>query len=149
MTETAGPKLNFFVPHPNLSDEINRNICRSEIEGGVFLRDLEVGAVLEIETRNHFYLLENRGHGLVLLSGHPKFCPQPVLVKVNGSTWGKAMIKMQFIGRDMHLEFRHPTHGVIRTSRIQEIRQRPPEVYSEERLPEQARSATTRYHSKR
>ena len=29
-----------FVPHQNLSDQINGNIIRSEIEGGVYLRDL-------------------------------------------------------------------------------------------------------------
>ena len=27
-----------FVPHHNLSDQINRNIIRSEIEGGVYLQ---------------------------------------------------------------------------------------------------------------
>lgn len=89
---------------------------------------------LEIETKNNTYLRENRGDGLVLLSGHPEFCPQPVLVKVNGSTWGKSMIKMEFIGRSMHLEFRHPTHGVIRTSRIREIREIPRETLPTEQL---------------
>ena len=122
---TAAEKLapQLFMPHPNLGDEINRNICQSEIEGGVFLNTLPMGAVLEIETRNRFYKLENRGNGKVLLAGHPKFCPEPVLVKINGSTWGRAMIKLQFIGRGMFLEFRHPTFGIIRTSRIQEVRE--------------------------
>ena len=117
------PKLDFFVPHPNLDDKINRNICRSEIEGGVFLKDLPLGAVLEIETKHHTYVLENRGDNQVLLAGHPKYCPDPVEVKVHGATWGKSMIKMHFIGRSMCLEFRHPTHGVIRTSKVQEIRE--------------------------
>jgi hypothetical protein len=52
-----------FMPHPNLSDEINRNIVQSEIEGGVFLDKLPVGAVIEMETANRFYELENRGDG--------------------------------------------------------------------------------------
>ena len=30
-----------FRPHANLGDEINRNIVQSEIEGGVFLSDLQ------------------------------------------------------------------------------------------------------------
>lgn len=117
------PVPNPFQPHPCLDDEINRNICRSEIEGGVFLKDLPVGAVLEVETRNHSYKLENRGNGWALLSGHSKFCPEPVLVRLHGSTWGRSMIKTQFVGRGMHLEFRHPVHGVIRTSRIREVRE--------------------------
>jgi hypothetical protein len=122
-SEVQQPSL--FMPHPNLSDEINRNICQSEIEGGVSLDRLPVGCVLEMETRNHFYELENRGNGKVLIMGHPKFCPEPVLVHVNGSTWGRAMLKLRFIGRGMFLEFDHPEFGVVRTSRIQEIRELP------------------------
>jgi hypothetical protein len=89
------------------------------------LGDLPVGAVLEVETKNRSYRLESRGDGRVLISGHPRHCPEPVLVSIHGSTWGKCMLKVRFIGRGMHLEYRHPTRGVIRTSRIREIRQLP------------------------
>ena len=41
-----------FEPHPNFSDVINRNIIQSEIEGGVHLRDLLPGTVLEVHTQN-------------------------------------------------------------------------------------------------
>src|SRR5204863_4559478 len=98
-----------FLPHPNLDDEINRNICQSEVEGGVFLDNLPIGAVLKVETENRFYFIENRGNGQVLIDGHPKFCPQPVLVYLHGSTWRNSMLKMHFIGRGMYMEFRHPT----------------------------------------
>jgi hypothetical protein len=120
-------RVEVFAAHPNLADEVNLNICQSEIEGGVFLRDLPVGAVLEIETRNRSYTFENQGNGYALLRGHPQFCAKPALVRIHGSTWGHAMIKLQFIGRGMRLEFRHPTYGVIRTSRIQDIRELPAE----------------------
>jgi len=40
-----------FEPHPNFSDVINRNIIQSEIEGGVHLRDLLPGTVLEVHTQ--------------------------------------------------------------------------------------------------
>ncbi len=46
-----------FRPHQNLSDEINRNIIRSEIEGGVYLRDLPEAAKLEVQTRNRYYII--------------------------------------------------------------------------------------------
>jgi hypothetical protein len=105
---------------------MDSNICRSEIEGGVLVDDLPTGAVLEVQTASRCYLLQNRGNGKMLISGHPLHCPQPVLVDVDGSTWGKSMIKTGFIGRGMHLEYRHPTLGVIHTSRICDIRQRPP-----------------------
>jgi hypothetical protein len=35
------------------------------------------------------------------------------------------MLKEQFIGRGMHLEFRHPNYLPITTSRILEVRERP------------------------
>ena len=116
-----------FTPHQNLSDEINHNFVQSEIEGGVSLDHLPAGALLEMETANRFYELEYRGNGQALIAGHPQFCPEPVLVNVHGSTWGQAMLKIHYIGRGMFLEFDHPQFGVIRTSRIQEIRElRPP-----------------------
>ena len=64
----------------------------------------------------------NRGDGKALISGHPEFCPDPVLVTVDGSNWGGSMLKMSFIGRGMHLEFRHPAFQTIVTSRIVDIR---------------------------
>jgi hypothetical protein len=114
------PKL--FMPHPNFSDEVNRNIVQSEIEGGVHLDKLSEGAVLEVETQHHWYTIVIRGRCPDLISGHPKYCPDPVPVKIEGSTWGGSMLQVRFIGRGMHLEFRHPTYRQIVTSRIVDIR---------------------------
>jgi hypothetical protein len=116
------PRPDLFVPHRNLSDAVNRNIIQSEIEGGVYLDDLPQGAALDVQTQNRHYHIVNRGHGHALISGHPQFCPQPVLVRIHGSNWGGSMLKVRFIGRGMHLEFRHPEHRTIMTSRILEIR---------------------------
>lgn len=107
----------------NLSERINHNIVQSEIEGGVYLYDLPKDSALEIKTENRCYVLVVRGRNEALISGHPDFCPRPVLVNVHGSTWGGSMLKVAFIGRGMHLEFRHPEHRVITTSRIVEVRQ--------------------------
>lgn len=114
---------NLFQPNPHLSDSINRNIVRSEVEGGVYLKDLPEESTLEIETQNRFYTLENRGGGKFLISGHPKFCSEPTLVTVCGSNWGGSMLKKAYVGRGMHLEFLHPNYErPIITSRIIEIR---------------------------
>ncbi len=111
-------------PNPHLSDQINGNIIRSEIEGGVHLEDLGYDSTLEIRTQNRSYTLVNRGGGSALLSGHPQYCPEPVLVRINGSTWGGSMLKAAYVGRGMHLEFRHPGFPrPIITSRIREVRQ--------------------------
>lgn len=115
-----------FKPHPNLSDEVNCNIVRSEIEGGVLLEYLPPETVLEIRTRHHCYTAVLLGGGEALISGHPEYCPQPVLVAIAGSTWGGSMLKVRFVGRGMYLEFHHPDYRApIVTSPIQEIRECP------------------------
>ncbi|MFZ1140573.1 MAG: hypothetical protein WAN76_15425, partial [Candidatus Sulfotelmatobacter sp.] len=115
--------IRMFNPHPNLADEVNRSIIQSEIEGGVYLGDLPPSTVLQIQTMNHCYTAVLLGGSEALLSGHPEFCPQPVQVAIAGSTWGGSMLKLQYVGRGMHLEFRHPQYPTpIITSAIQEIR---------------------------
>jgi hypothetical protein len=93
------------------------------LEGGVDLRRLPEGTELELETENRFYTLRYCGCEKAWISGHPQFCPQPVLVKIHGSTWGGTMIRTAFIGRGMHLEFDHPHFRTILTSRIVEIKE--------------------------
>jgi hypothetical protein len=111
-----------FVAQPNLSDAVNRNIIESEIEGGVWLRHLLPGDLLQIETKDWTCTLEYCGDHRALISGHPWFCSEPVEVIVCGSTWGGSLLKQYFIGRGMHLEFMHPAYQRIVTSRIVEIR---------------------------
>ena len=115
-----------FAPHGNLSDEVNRNIVRSEIEGGVFLHDLPPASVLQIQTQHHCYTVVCLQDSSVLISGHPQFCPQPIPVAIAGSTWGGSMLKRRYVGRGMRLEFCHPDYRTpIITSSIVEIRECP------------------------
>jgi hypothetical protein len=115
------PRL--FQPHANLSDGINRSIVQSEIEGGVHLRDVPPGTILEVQTQNRAYIILYKGWDQALISGHPVFCPQPVPVTIHGSTWGGSMLKSHFIGRGMRLEFTHPDYDPIRTSLILDVRE--------------------------
>jgi hypothetical protein len=123
MNTAAGslqPKL--FHPSPHFSDGVNSNIVQSEIEGGVHLRDVQPGTVLEVETENRAYTIRYEGAGRAFISGHPVFCPEPTLVTIHGSTWGGSMIKSDYIGRGMHLEFGHPAYMPITTSMIVQVR---------------------------
>jgi hypothetical protein len=113
---------NLFLGLANFSEEVNRRIIQSEIEGGVHLENLPDGSALEVKTENRAYVLVIQGPGKALISGHPKFCPDPVLVSIHGSSWGGSMLKVAFIGRGMHLEFQHPEYQTITTSRILDIR---------------------------
>jgi hypothetical protein len=125
-TDTAVPVPKLFMPHPNLRDDVNRNIVQSEIEGGVYLDNLSDGEVLEVETQNRWYTIVVSRCGKDLISGHPQYCPEPVAVRIEGSTWGGSMLKVRFVGRGMRLEFQHPTYRRIVTSQIVEIRARDP-----------------------
>ena len=83
-------------------------------------------SVLEIQTQHHDYKAVTRSENSLLISGHPKYCPEPVLVAIAGSTWGGSMLKRGFVGRGMRLEFSHPAYRApITTSRIEEIRECP------------------------
>src|SRR4051812_48215276 len=116
--ETDSPEPKLFEPNQHFSDQVNRNIVRSEIEGGVHLQDVEPGTILEVETENRAYTIRYEGSGQALISGHPVFCPEPTRVTIHGSTWGGSMIISNYIGRGMHLEFGHPKCTPITTSMI-------------------------------
>lgn len=113
-----------FKASPYFDDSVNRNIIRSQIEGGVHLSQLSPGTILEVETQNRAYTIDYRGSGQAMISGHPVFCPEPVLVNIHGSTWGGSMLKERFIGRGMRLEFAHPNYEPITTSVILEVREK-------------------------
>ena len=85
---------------------------------GVHLDELPVGTQVDVHTANRCYHLENRGEGKVLISGHPQYCPRPVMVDFHGSTLGSSTIKLGFVGTGMRLEFEHPVYGSICTSRV-------------------------------
>jgi hypothetical protein len=103
---------------------VNRNIVQSEIEGGVFINELPPATVLEIQTQHHCYHVVLLDENNVLISGHPQYCPEPIRVAIAGSTWGGSMLKRRYVGRGMHMEFRHPEYQTpIVTSRVQEIRE--------------------------
>ena len=60
-TQVEAPTL--FAQQPNFSDAINRNLIQSEIEGGVDLRRVSPGTVLEVQTRNHVYRIVSEQDG--------------------------------------------------------------------------------------
>jgi|SRR5579872_5004079 len=98
---------------------------------GTDIDTLPIGARLEVETGHTRYLLENRGAGQMLISGHPMYCPEPLLVDFRGSVGGSALLKMWHIEPGMKMAFRHPELGEVRTSRVRSIRRLKPASSSE------------------
>ena len=111
------------MSHSNLSDEMDPRHGQPEAEEqGVYLDDLADGAVLELETRHHRYKVVKDSQDQASISGHPKYCPEPVTVQIDGSGGGGYELKPGYIGRGMHLVFEHPVYHTITTSRILDIR---------------------------
>jgi hypothetical protein len=98
------PGTDVLLGHPNLSNEINRSIAQSAIEGGA--RPSKLGTDKKgytVITQNRTYELLRTATGWTI-AGHPRYCPTPTQCNIHGSTWGGSMLKMDFIGRGMHLE---------------------------------------------
>ena len=110
-----------------MPDQTPNNECCPEgaqprDQDGVYLDDLAEGSVLELETKHHQYKVVKSDHRHARISGHPKFCPEPVTVEIEGSTeHGLTGLKPGFIGRGMHLAFDHPTYHFVTTSPILNI----------------------------
>jgi hypothetical protein len=109
--------------HPNLNQEIDFRAGQHASDEGFYLNDLARGAIVEIDTQHHHYRLVKRADTHVRISGHPKFCPEPVEVEIEGSFGGRPplMPNPGFIGRGMYLVFKHPLFDEVTTSRIREI----------------------------
>jgi hypothetical protein len=111
-----------FKPSPNLTDEVNNAIMESEMNGGVDLSTLEVGKKVIIKTKNTTYTVEKLGKHEYTIYGNAKYCPVVTPCYTPGSTFGGSMLKLDYVGVGMFLEFSIPGKaGVITTSRIQEV----------------------------
>ena len=111
------------MSHQSPSDELDpKPVQPATTEDGVYLDQLADGAVLELETKNHRYRLVKSAHAQAYISGHPKFCPEPVTVEIDGSGGAGQGLKPGYIGRGLSLVFEHPVYHTVSTSRILDIR---------------------------
>ena len=111
--------MNCFKPHPS---QQSRHISTSEVEDCVYLDELRAGTRIIVQTAHRQYLLETRGGCKVLLSGHPKYCPEPLEVTVQGAICGTPRRVTALIRPGLCLLFLHPSGRIIRTSRVREVR---------------------------
>lgn len=100
-------------------------IEQSEQDGGVFLKDVATGQLVEAYTQNSIYRIGviSPEDGLVAVDSTGTQLTAPALYRLTGSTWGGSAIKLGWIGINMHLElWRQSSPGRLTTSAIRTIR---------------------------
>jgi len=85
----------------------------------ISMEDLPLGTMLEVETRNRKYEMKILAGDRVLISGHPKYCPEPVVVFL---CFASASSDTRQLSEGTNLSYWHPHHGMIITSPVQQIR---------------------------
>jgi hypothetical protein len=102
---------------------------------------LPFGTRLEVETDSRTYMLEVLRAGYVMISGHPRHCPEPIVAQLcrPGDS-----IDARWITEGTSLKYFHPARGVIRTSSVRRISE-----VSQPALPRRVADVRTQLRSSR
>jgi hypothetical protein len=92
-------------------------LSRERVEGGVDLRGLVAGAVVEARTKNSVYEIRIGEQGRILLAGHAEHCPTPTEVVSVGSVLLTGAVCDGYLAPGMRMEFRVGERRVF-TSRL-------------------------------
>ena len=77
-----------------------------DAEGGLDVRELGPGFLLEVQTKNNTYTIVPQSSGDALVWGHPEYCPEPTLVTNLGSAHASGLFRENYIGPGLRLTFR-------------------------------------------
>lgn len=89
---------------------------------GVYVSSLDTGSTIDLETKSRHYRIEYLEGDRIRISGHPRWCPTPVLARLHGSRVG-GEFEEGYIACGMHLVFeRLDNHVPVTTSEITDIR---------------------------
>ncbi len=90
-------------------------------DGGLELRALPPGTMLEVFTRNNTYVVIRQADGQVTIWGHPEYCPEPITVTGLGGSYKTGVFREGYLSPNMRLSF--PLDGRrVSTSRIQALK---------------------------
>jgi len=90
-------------------------------------RNLVPGSLIDVQTQSRHYRIEYLGGNSIRVSGHPEFCPQPVLASLQGSLDRDGTLETGFIACGMRMIFVLDDAHPITTSRVVHVRVEPPE----------------------
>jgi hypothetical protein len=95
----------------------------AQLLDGVYLSSLDMGSIVDLETKSRHYRIEYLEGDRVRISGHPRWCPTPTLARVCGSRGGSEGFAENYIGCHMRLVFERLEDSVpVTTSEITDIR---------------------------
>ncbi len=105
---------------------------------GIKIADYQNNVII-VQTRNTKYVLTSiqgriRGQAFKVDGSLPKYLAQEAIIHFHGSTYGGSMIRMGFIGVDMHLEFSTKDASGITTSSIQSVQVASLDEYTRSRM---------------
>ena len=83
---------------------------------------LEPGSVIDVETTNRHYRIECLGGSTIRISGHPQFCPMPVVAQLEGSVTSEGTLEEGMIERGMRLALLIEEDCPMTTSEILHVR---------------------------
>ena len=89
-----------------------------EIAEGVDLHNLIPGSVVDVETNSRHYVIECLGGNKMRISGHPHFCPTPVVAELQGSVDGEGIYESGLILPGKHLVFVLDHDRPVTTSKV-------------------------------
>src|ERR1035438_5696640 len=81
-------------------------------------RSLEPGSVIDVETPSRHYRIECLGGNAIRISGHPQFCPTPVVAQLAGSVTSEGTLDKGMIECGKGLAFLIAEHCPITTSKV-------------------------------
>ena len=88
---------------------------------GILLTETPVGTEIEARTANNVYRLRHAQRGLIAISGHPKYCPDPVCIPVGGACWLDQSSESPFLAPGMSIQFVDRSGRSVVTSKIESI----------------------------
>jgi hypothetical protein len=89
-----------------------------EISEGVDLNNLIPGSLVDVETTSRHYYIEYIGGNTMRISGHPHFCPSPVVAELQGSVDNDGMYQSGLITPGKHLVFVLDHDRPVTTSKV-------------------------------
>src|ERR1700691_6139585 len=81
-------------------------------------RSLEPGSVIDVETTTRHYRIECLGGNSIRISGHPQYCPTPVVAELEGSVTGEGTLEEGVIEPGMRLGLLIGKHYPMTTSKV-------------------------------